>query len=179
MDNGVQTEPVLSDPLDVLGHDWRVLHTVGRSDGSGDHDVLAVGPPGVVALTARRRPGSTVWVGARSVTVDGGHTVILHNARSYAERSSALLTSASGRPIDVVPVVVLAELESRAAARGYARMHLTTGPRQPEAKALYLAAGWTPLFDPAVLRPTDAASLRRLPVAQRLYAFEKFLGELA
>ena len=68
---------------------------------------------------------------------------------------------------------VLAELERRAAARGYTRMHLTTGPRQPEAVALYLAAGWTPLFDPAVPRPTDTGSLRRLPVAQRLYAFEK------
>jgi GNAT superfamily N-acetyltransferase len=78
---------------------------------------------------------------------------------------------------------VLAELEARAAARGYARMYLTTGPRQPEAKALYLAAGWTPLFDPAVPRPTDLATLRGLPVAQRVYAFEKAfeksLGELA
>ncbi|MEU2349115.1 GNAT family N-acetyltransferase [Modestobacter sp. NPDC049651] len=68
---------------------------------------------------------------------------------------------------------VLTELEDRAAARGYARMYLTTGPRQPEAVALYLAAGWTPLFDPAVPRPTDSEQLRALPVAQRLYAFEK------
>ncbi|SFL86657.1 GNAT family N-acetyltransferase [Geodermatophilus ruber] len=74
---------------------------------------------------------------------------------------------------------VLAELEARATARGYTRMYLTTGPRQPEAKSLYLAAGWTPLFDPAVPRPTDSAALRRLPVAQRLYAFEKPLGDLA
>ncbi|MFD5462253.1 GNAT family N-acetyltransferase [Kitasatospora sp. NPDC127059] len=42
---------------------------------------------------------------------------------------------------------VLAELERTAAAAGYHRMYLTTGPRQPEAKALYLAAGYTPLFD--------------------------------
>jgi GNAT superfamily N-acetyltransferase len=70
---------------------------------------------------------------------------------------------------------VLAELEHRAAARGYRQMHLTTGPRQPEARDLYLAAGWTPLFDPAVPRPTDTETLRGLPVAQRLYAFEKQL----
>jgi GNAT superfamily N-acetyltransferase len=70
---------------------------------------------------------------------------------------------------------VLAELEARAAARGYTRMYLTTGPRQPEAKALYLAAGWTPLFDPAVPRPTDLEALRGLPPAQRVYAFEKAL----
>jgi GNAT superfamily N-acetyltransferase len=70
---------------------------------------------------------------------------------------------------------VLTELEQRAAARGYRRMYLTTGPRQPEARDLYLAAGWTPLFDPAVPRPTDTGSLRALPVAERLYAFEKHL----
>ncbi len=68
---------------------------------------------------------------------------------------------------------VLLELEARAAARGYTRMYLTTGPLQPEAKTLYLTAGWTPLFDPAVPRPTDLSVLRRLPVAERLYAFEK------
>jgi GNAT superfamily N-acetyltransferase len=71
---------------------------------------------------------------------------------------------------------VLAELERRAADRGYTRMYLTTGPRQPEAKALYLAAGWTPLFDPAVPRPTDLAALRTLPVAERVYAFDKELA---
>src|SRR3954452_24111008 len=71
---------------------------------------------------------------------------------------------------------VLVELERRAAARGYTRMYLTTGPRQPEAKALYLAAGWSPLFDPARPRPTDLASLRALPPVERHYAFEKDLA---
>ncbi|MCW2698291.1 MAG: GCN5-related N-acetyltransferase [Modestobacter sp.] len=71
---------------------------------------------------------------------------------------------------------VIAELELRAAAAGYRRMYLTTGPRQPEARDLYLAAGWTPLFDPAVPRPTDTDALRALPVAQRLYAFERQLA---
>ena len=70
---------------------------------------------------------------------------------------------------------VLASLERRAARCGYRRMYLTTGPRQPEARDLYVAAGWTPLFDPAVPRPTDTETLRALPVDQRLYAFEKHL----
>ncbi|GAA2131900.1 GNAT family N-acetyltransferase [Kitasatospora kazusensis] len=52
---------------------------------------------------------------------------------------------------------VLAELELAAAEAGYRRIHLTTGPRQPEAKGLYLATGYTPLFDvtaePAPFRP--------------------------
>ncbi|WP_189870401.1 GNAT family N-acetyltransferase [Streptomyces bluensis] len=42
---------------------------------------------------------------------------------------------------------VIAELEREAGARGYRRIYLTTGPRQPEARGLYLATGYTPLFD--------------------------------
>lgn len=42
---------------------------------------------------------------------------------------------------------VMAELEVAAAALGYRRIHLTTGPRQPEARDLYLRTGYTPRFD--------------------------------
>jgi len=42
---------------------------------------------------------------------------------------------------------VLAELEALAARRGYRRVFLTTGPRQPEAKHLYLTSGYEPQFD--------------------------------
>ena len=42
---------------------------------------------------------------------------------------------------------VMAELEQTARTLGYRRIHLTTGPRQPEARALYLAAGYQPRFD--------------------------------
>ena len=42
---------------------------------------------------------------------------------------------------------VLAELEALAARRGYNRVYLTTGPRQPEAKHLYLNSGYEALFD--------------------------------
>ena len=41
----------------------------------------------------------------------------------------------------------LAVLEREIAARGYRRIYLTTGPRQPEAVRLYRAAGYTPDFD--------------------------------
>ncbi len=45
---------------------------------------------------------------------------------------------------------VLSELEGAAVSLGYKRIHLTTGPRQPEARALYLAAGYVPAFDTSV-----------------------------
>lgn len=43
--------------------------------------------------------------------------------------------------------VVLTELEHEAKRLGYERVFLTTGPRQPEAVALYRGHGYTPLFD--------------------------------
>lgn len=42
---------------------------------------------------------------------------------------------------------VLGELEALAARRGYRTVYLTTGPRQPEAKHLYLSTGYEPQFD--------------------------------
>jgi GNAT superfamily N-acetyltransferase len=60
---------------------------------------------------------------------------------------------------------VLVELEKEAAGRGYARIYLTTGPRQPEAAGLYLANGYTPLFDV----DADPRTIGPLP-------FERILG---
>lgn len=42
---------------------------------------------------------------------------------------------------------VVAELEDESRRRGFARVYLTTGPRQPEAQRLYAETGYTPLFD--------------------------------
>ena len=43
---------------------------------------------------------------------------------------------------------LLVELEDIIAARGYRRVYLTTGHRQPEAEALYESAGYTRLSEP-------------------------------
>ncbi|MFE7130988.1 GNAT family N-acetyltransferase [Streptomyces sp. NPDC057638] len=59
---------------------------------------------------------------------------------------------------------VVAELEREAGVRGYRRIYLTTGPRQPEARGLYLTTGYTPLFDPEA----DPETIGALP-------FEKWL----
>ena len=60
--------------------------------------------------------------------------------------------------------IVVAELEAEALRRGYTRIYLTTGWRQPEAVALYLAAGYTALFDSR--RPAEEIGP---------HPFEKFL----
>jgi GNAT superfamily N-acetyltransferase len=60
---------------------------------------------------------------------------------------------------------LLAELESEILARGYRRIYLTTGDRQPEAEALYDSAGYQRLDSP-------------LPSAGPVYprAFQKVLA---
>jgi GNAT superfamily N-acetyltransferase len=42
---------------------------------------------------------------------------------------------------------LLGRLEAEIAARGYSRIYLTTGDRQPEAEALYLSIGYTRLAE--------------------------------
>ena len=61
---------------------------------------------------------------------------------------------------------VMAELEAAAAELGYQRIHLTTGPRQPEARSLYLAAGYTPRFDATA----DPETIGPLAFAKELVA---------
>ena len=65
-----------------------------------------------------------------------------------------------------VAPALLVELEAQALRQGYARITLTTGFRQPEAKNLYLANGYTALFDV----DGDLAALRHLPFEKRLVA---------
>ncbi|QQR38489.1 GNAT family N-acetyltransferase [Devosia rhizoryzae] len=59
---------------------------------------------------------------------------------------------------------VLAELEAQALRQNYRKVYLTTGFRQPEARELYLRAGYSPLFD------LDAE-----PETVQILAFEKRL----
>ena len=64
---------------------------------------------------------------------------------------------------------VLAELERAAGAHGYRRIYLTTGPRQPEARGLYLATGYTPLFDTGA----DPETIGPLPFEKHLAVRER------
>jgi ribosomal protein S18 acetylase RimI-like enzyme len=55
--------------------------------------------------------------------------------------------------------MLLATLEAEIARRGYRRIYLTTGNRQPEAEALYDRTGYTRLTEPL---PSD---VERYPIA--------------
>jgi GNAT superfamily N-acetyltransferase len=87
--------------------------------------------------------------GALLILQENGETVAGGAFRRYDSRTAELkrIWTHSAHRRRGLARVVLAELEAEAARRGYRRIYLTTGPRQPEAKNLYLATDYTPLFD--------------------------------
>ncbi|MFD3811520.1 GNAT family N-acetyltransferase [Rhodococcus sp. NPDC058639] len=104
--------------------------------------------------------------GALLVVVEDGEPVAGGAFRRYDEDTAELKriwTSRRHRRRGLARIV-LAELETEALLRGYARIYLTTGWRQPEAVGLYLAAGYTALYD--VTRPAEEIGP---------HPFEKFL----
>ena len=83
------------------------------------------------------------------VLVEGGVTVAGGAIRRYDEKTAEVKrvwTSHQHRRRGLARRV-MAELEAAAAELGYLRVHLTTGPRQAEARDLYLASGYVPRFD--------------------------------
>lgn len=91
-------------------------------------------------------PGGTLLV-----VVEDGATVAGGAFRRFDGRTAELKriwTAASHRRRGLARFV-LTELEDEALRRGYSRIYLTTGPRQPEARELYLRTGYRPLFDTA------------------------------
>ncbi|MFJ3957998.1 GNAT family N-acetyltransferase [Arthrobacter sp. NPDC090010] len=105
--------------------------------------------------------------GALLVLQRGGETIAGGAYRRYDENTAEfkrIWTHSAHRRKGLARRVLL-ELERSAQERGYRRIYLTTGPRQPEAKGLYLATGYAPLFD----LDADPEQLRHL-------AFSKDLG---
>jgi GNAT superfamily N-acetyltransferase len=89
-------------------------------------------------------PGGTFLV-----LLDGEEVVAAGGFKAYDEDTVELKrvwTSPRRRRAGLGRAVVTA-LEQAAVARGRSRVFLTTGPRQPEARALYLALGYTPVGD--------------------------------
>ena len=87
--------------------------------------------------------------GAHLVIQENGESIAGGAFRRYDFRTAELkrIGTHSGHRRRGLAKVVVAGLETLAASRGYTRIYLTTGPRQPEAKHLYLSTGYQPQFD--------------------------------
>jgi GNAT superfamily N-acetyltransferase len=130
------TDPLVVPMLTELDHEYsaRYGHTLGDIAGEMRRRWAEFGPPdgGLLLLLADGEPvagGAFRRYDERTAELKRIWTHSAHRRRGLARR-------------------VLMELENTIAARGYQRIYLTTGPRQPEAVGLYLATGYTPLYDP-------------------------------
>jgi GNAT superfamily N-acetyltransferase len=130
------TDPLVLPMLAELDHEYdtRYGHTLGD---------LAI-------ETQRRAAEFGLPCGGVALVVEDGLAVAGGAFRRFDEHTAELKriwTRANHRRRGLARLL-LGELECVIGERGYTRIYLTTGPRQPEAKALYLAAGYRPLYDP-------------------------------
>jgi GNAT superfamily N-acetyltransferase len=130
------TDPLVLPLLAELDHEYstRYGHTLGDLRQEALRGAAEFGPPD----------------GGLLLLLEGGEPVAGGAFRRFDERTAELkrIWTHSAHRRRGLARRVLAELEREIAVRGYRRIHLTTGPRQPEAKGLYLATGYTPLYDP-------------------------------
>ena len=104
---GADGEETVGGRLDKLrGRGWHVLHSVPVGQRGSDIDHVLIGPGGVWTINTKNHPGARVWVGQRSVRVNGYSQPYLHKSRSEAERATKLLTTACGFPVHVRPALV-------------------------------------------------------------------------
>ncbi|MEE6165604.1 MULTISPECIES: GNAT family N-acetyltransferase [unclassified Mycolicibacterium] len=131
-----QDDPLASPLLEELG--WEYGTRYGTSVGAEYRDLRAYPAEEFVPPA-----------GALIVALSGDTPIAGGAFRRYDDTTAELKriwTSSAHRKLGYGKLVV-AELERLALERGYRRIYLTTGPRQPEAVALYLSSGYSPLYD--------------------------------
>lgn len=107
---GARGEQLVGDQLARLAAKdprWMALHAVPVGSDGSDIDHVVIGPGGVFTLNTKHHPGGRVWVGGRTVMVNGTRVPYLRNAHHEATRAARLLSSAAGFPVRVQGVVVV------------------------------------------------------------------------
>jgi hypothetical protein len=140
---------------------WWVLHSIPVGARGADIDHIVIGPGGVFTINTKHHPGGRVWVGDHAVQVNGKPTDYVRKSHHEATRAARLLSTATGRPVQVTPVlaVVGATITGRRRVSGdvhvlpAGRLAQTLRRRPPvlspeEVRHLYEAARrsttWTP-----------------------------------
>lgn len=116
------------------------------------YGVAVFGEPAIVEITRYPVEAFAAPSGAFLVLLHHGVPISGGAFMRYDERTAEFkrIWTRSDHRGQGLAKVVLRELEARARVLGYERVYLTTGPRQPEAVALYLGSGYTALYDPAI-----------------------------
>ncbi|MDP3712169.1 MAG: nuclease-related domain-containing protein [Mycobacteriales bacterium] len=106
---GADGEEAVGTRLDRLTkHGARVIHSIPLRPGNHapDIDHLVIAKGGVYPVNTKRHPGGTVWVGERTILVNGQKTDYLLKSRREAERVRKALLAHLGVEVPVKPVLV-------------------------------------------------------------------------
>ncbi len=106
---GALGEIAVAGILAELGPRWTVLHSVPVGRGDSDIDHVVIGPPGAFTINTKSHPGQEVWMAGHGLLVSGRRTNYIGIAAAEAFRAEALLSSAAGLTVPVVPMVVLVD----------------------------------------------------------------------
>jgi hypothetical protein len=93
--------------LAQLPPEWTVFHALPIGTKNTDLDHLVVGPGGVFTINTKHHSGNTVWVGKRTVMINGRKYPYLRAAESEANKVTKLIQermplAAPARPLIVV-----------------------------------------------------------------------------
>ena len=91
----------------LVGHGWRVLHSIPAGKGKSDIDRLLIGPGGTYTINTKNHPMQQVWVGPHVIKVGGHDTRYIPVARYEAERAQKQLSAAVGFDVSAKAVLVL------------------------------------------------------------------------
>jgi len=119
--HGAMAEIAVAAALGELGPNWTVLHGVSADPGLPTVEHLLVGPPGVFTLGIHNHRGGKVWVGERTMIVDGEAKPDLAVAESQRRAVGERMSRATGSTTTVVPCLLIVdplELEARKRPRG-------------------------------------------------------------
>lgn len=104
---GALGERAVAVQLDELGPGYTVLHAVPVGSGQGDIDHVVVGPTGIFSVNTKNHAGRRVWVGGRTLSVDGQKTQHVHRSLDEGEKATRLLSAAAGVDVLVQPLLVV------------------------------------------------------------------------
>ncbi len=120
--SGALGEIVVANALAQLGDAWTVLHEVPLGSGNSDIDHVILGPGGIFTITMKNHPGKKIWIGGSTFLVNGYKQEYMRNSAHEAARASGLLSTVTGRPVTVTPLIVVVNPASITTGRKHPRV---------------------------------------------------------
>ncbi|MHC5796742.1 nuclease-related domain-containing protein [Lacisediminihabitans sp. FW035] len=123
--SGALGEIVVANALSQLSDEWTVLHAVPVGSGHSDIDHVILGPGGIYTINTKNHSGQKIWIGGSTFLVNGYKQEHMRESAHEADRASRLLSTITGRPVIVTPLIVVVNPAS-----------ITTGRKRPRVTVL-------------------------------------------